>query len=129
MWMMSEGKYALLKLVGRYLGIALLVQLAVDVIILLLGWRQGWTSLSEYSNALQLGGMFVVGIGLLGIRGNWESTRSFGYQYSMSTTKQSSTQRIQHNLMDFAQSYAFLITMLLSGGISLLFGWFLESTI
>lgn len=127
--MMSEGKYALLKLVGRYLGIALLVQLAVDVIILLLGWRQGWTSLSEYSNALQLGGMFVVGIGLLGIRGNWESTRSFGYQYSMSTTKQSSTQRIQHNLMDFAQSYAFLITMLLSGGISLLFGWFLESTI
>lgn len=127
--MMSEGKYALLKLVGRYLGIALLVQLAVDVIILLLGWRQGWTSLSEYSNALQLGGMFVVGIGLLGIRGNWESTRSFGYQYSMSTTVQNSTQRIQHNLMDFAQSYAFLITMLLSGGISLLFGWFLESTI
>jgi hypothetical protein len=126
---MSEGKYAFLKLVGRYLGIALLVQLAVDVIILLLGWRQGWTSLSEYSNALQLGGMFVVGIGLLGIRGNWESTRSFGYQYSMSTTKQSSTQRIQHNLMDFAQSYAFLITMLLSGGISLLFGWILERTI
>lgn len=121
-----ESSPSLLKLIGRFIGIVFFVMLGIAVVVALIGWRMGWASLAEYSQGLQLGGMFVVGIGLLGIKGNWEVTRSFGYQYSMSTTDQSSTQRTQRMLSDFLQSYQFMLVMLFSGSLSLLIGWILE---
>ena len=122
-----ETKHGILKVIGCLLGIVLLVQLGIALIIAVIGWRMEWETLAEYARGLQLGGMFVVGIGLLGVRGNWEVTRSFGYQYSMSTTVQSSLQRTQQILGDFIQSYTFMLVMFLAGGLSLLVGWFLES--
>jgi len=122
-----ETKHSILKVIGRFLGIVLLALLGIAVIVAVIGWRMEWKTLAEYGQGLQLGGMFVVGVGLLGIRGNWEVTRSFGYQYSMSTTEQSSTQRTQQILGDFIQSYQFMLVMFMSGGLSLLIGWLVES--
>ena len=124
---MMEAKSGLLKVIGRFLGIALLVLLGITLVVAVIGWRLGWGTLSEYARGLQMAGLFVIGVGLLGIRGNWEVTRSFGYQYSMSTTEQSSTQRTQRILGDFIQSYKFMLVMFFAGGLSLLLGWFLES--
>ena len=122
-----EAQHELLKVIGRFLGTVFLALLGIAIPVAVIGWRMEWKTLAEYGQGLQLGGMFVVGVGLLGIRGNWEVTRSFGYQYSMSTTEQSSTQRTQRILGDFIQSYQFMLVMFLSGGLSLLIGWLLES--
>jgi hypothetical protein len=123
-----EAKRNFLKVIGRFLGIVFLALLGISVVVAVIGWRMGWGTVAEYGQGLQLGGMFVVGIGLLGIRGNWEVTRSFGYQYSMSTTEQSGTQRTQQILADFVQSYNFMLVMFFAGGLSLLIGWLLESS-
>jgi len=122
-----DTKQGFLQVIVRFLGIVFLALLGVAIVVAVIGWRIEWKTLAEYGQGLQLGGMFVVGVGLLGIRGNWEVTRSFGYQYSMSTTEQSSTQRTQRILGDFIQSYQFMLVMFLSGGLSLLIGWLLES--
>ena len=122
-----ESKSGLLKVISRFLGIVLLVLLGIALVVGVIGWRLGWGTLPEYARGLQMAGLFVVGIGLLGIRGNWEVTRSFGYQYSMSTTEQSGLQRTQQILGDFIQSYNFMLVMFLSGGLSLLVGWLMES--
>jgi hypothetical protein len=74
-----------LKVIGRFLGIVLFVLLGIALVV------------------------SAIGMGLLGIRRNWEVTRSFGYQYSMSTTEQSSAQRTQQTLSDFIQSYLFMM--------------------
>ena len=123
-----DKKQGLGKVIGRFLGIVFLDLLGISIIVAVIGWRMEWKTLAEYSQGLQLGGMFVIGVGLLGIRGNWEVTRSFGYQYSMSTTEENSTQRTQRILGDFIQSYQFMLVMFLSGGLSLLVGWLIEST-
>jgi hypothetical protein len=120
-------KHGLMKVIARFLAIVLLTQLGLSLVVAAIGWRQGWTTVTEYANGLQLGGLLVIGIGLLGIRGNWEVTRSFGYQYSMSTTEQSGLQRTQRILGDFIQSYAFMLVMFLAGGLSLMLGWLFES--
>jgi hypothetical protein len=122
-----ELKDSLLKVLGRFLGVVLLALLGIAIIVALIGWRLGWETLADYGRGLQLGGMFVIGIGLLGVRGNWEVTRSFGYQYSMSTTEENSSQRTQRILGDFIQSYKFMLVMFLAGGLSLLIGWLIDS--
>lgn len=122
------AKHNFIRVVGRFLGIVFLALFGIAIVVAIIGWRLGWETLAEFGRGLQLGGMFAVGIGLLGIRGNWEVTRSFGYQYSMSTTEQSGTQRTQQILADFLQSYTFMLVMFLAGGLSLLIGWLLEST-
>lgn len=124
-----EGKRGLWAVIGQFLGTVFLALLGIVGIVAVIGWRIEWKTLAEYGQGLQLGGMFVIGIGLLGIRGNWEITRSFGYQYSMSTTQENSTQRTQRILGDFVQSYKFMLVMFMSGGLSLLIGWLLESAI
>ena len=122
-----KTKHSLVKVIGRFLGIVFLALLGIAAVVIAIGWRLGWETLAEYGQGLQLGGIFAVGIGLLGIRGNWEVTRGFGYQYSMSTTEQSGIQRTQQILADFVQSYNFMLVMFMSGGLSLLAGWLLES--
>ena len=124
-----EGKRGLWAVIGQFLGTVFLALLVIVGIVAVIGWRIEWKTLAEYGQGLQLGGMFVIGIGLLGIRGNWEVTRSFGYQYSMSTTQENSTQRTQRILGDFVQSYKFMLVMFMSGGLSLLIGWLLERAI
>ena len=106
-------------------GIVLLIEFVVVVIVAMIGFWSGWREVEYFKNAIQVAGLLQFGVGFLGIKGNWEITRSFEYQYSMSTVDQSSWERTQQTLVDFAQSYAFMLVMFMSGGISLLIGWLL----
>jgi hypothetical protein len=113
------------KLLLKIGGIVLSIEFVVVVIVAMIGFWSGWQNLEEFQNAIQIAGLLQFGAGFLGIKGNWEVTRSFEYQYSMSTIDQSSWERTQQTLVDFAQSYAFMLVMFMSGGISLLIGWLL----
>ena len=109
----------------RIASIVLLIEFGIVVVVAMIGFWAGWQTTEEFKNAIQIAGLLQFGAGFLGIKGNWEITRSFDYQYSMSTTSQSSWERTQQTLVDFAQSYAFMLVMFMSGGISLLIGWLL----
>lgn len=111
------------RLLLKVIGITLVIELVVVIVVAMIGFWSGWQNPEEFKNAIQIAGILQFGIGFLGIRGNWEATRSFEYQYSMSTTTKSSLERTQQNLMDFAQSYSFMLIMFLSGGLSLIIGW------
>ena len=113
------------KVLLRIGGIVLLIEFGVVVIVAMIGFWSGWQNVESFKNAIQIAGLLQLGAGLLGIKGNWEITRSFEYQYSMSATEKSSWERTQQTLVDFAQSYAFMLVMSISGGISLLIGWLL----
>ena len=111
------------KVLFKGLGIVLLIEFIIVVIIALISWRAGWSSPDNFKDAIQIAGILQIGIGFLGIKGNWDNTRSFEYQYSISTTSKDSWERTQQNLVDFSQSYAFMIVMFIAGGISLIIGW------
>jgi hypothetical protein len=106
----------------KLLSIALIIELGIVVVIGVLGWRIGWESLGEYASAIELAGIFAPGIGLLGIKGNWDSTHSFQYQYSLSVTRDGNWERTKLTIQDFLQTYIFLVVMIFVGGLSLLVG-------
>ena len=81
------------KFVLRFLGTILVIEIVIFTIIVLIGWRSGWQGLEPYAEALQIAGLLTIGIGFFGVKGNWDVTRSFGYQYSMSASRQSNWQR------------------------------------
>jgi hypothetical protein len=113
----------ILRSIVRLLAIVIIFEFVVLAIVGVIGWRMGWSTVDEFAQALQFAGMLIIGLGLFGIKGNWDSTRSFEYQYSLSVTEQSSSQRTQQTLVDFAESYRFMIVMFFVGFISILIGW------
>ena len=116
---------SILATLARFGGIVILVECLVLALVGLIGWRRGWHTPDEYGSALQIAGLLAIGIGSFGVKGNLDATRSFGYQYSLSATKQSSWERTQLTLLDLAQSYAFMLVMFVVGGLSILIGWLL----
>jgi hypothetical protein len=99
------------------------VVLAVVAIILAIGWWQGWQTEAEFQTAIQIAGITLLGVGLLGVKGSWDGTRNFEYQYSMSASDMSSWERVQQNLIDFSQAFAFLLVCFAAGAICLVIGW------
>ena len=100
-----------------------LIVLVVVAIILAIGWWQGWQTEEKFKDAIQIAAILLFGIGLLGIKGSWDGTRNFQYMYSMSASKQSSWERVQQNLIDFSQSFAFMLVCFGAGAICLAIGW------
>ena len=114
-----------LNLLTRLGGIVLLIEVGVIALVALIGWRAGWRTLAEFRNAMFLAGILEIGVGFIGLKGNWEGTRSFENQYSLSATEKSSWEWTQQTLVDFAQSYGFMLIMFFAGGLSLIIGWLL----
>jgi hypothetical protein len=114
-----------LSLLFRGTLIVLAIDLGLIAIVALIGRWSGWTNLEDFKRAIQIAGFLVIGLGLMGIKGNLDMSRSFEYQYSMSVTKDDSWQRTQQTLIDLARCYAFTLVMTIAGIISLLIGWFL----
>jgi hypothetical protein len=113
---------SLLSQIIRIFAIVFLIVLVTVAIIAGIGWWAGWQTEAEFKSAIQLAGLILIALGFLGIKGNWDMTRSFEYQYSMSVTKDDAWKRTQQSLRDFAQSYSFLLTMFASGGICMVIG-------
>ncbi len=107
----------------RLFGFVFLIDLVVITIVAGIGWWAGWQSQEGFKGAIQLAGMLVIGIGFLGVIGNRGSTRSLKHQSSRSTTRKSSWERTQQTLVDFAQSYSFMLVMFIAGAVCLAIGW------
>jgi hypothetical protein len=118
----SKGRKSLFKTILRLLGRYILIETVILGVLYLVGTRVGWGSSDQYGGGLQIAGMLIVGVGFFGVKGNWDGTRSFGYQYSMTVSDQSSWERTQQTLLDFAQAFRFLLSSLLIGGINVLLG-------
>ncbi|HDD55543.1 MAG TPA: hypothetical protein ENG59_04815 [Chloroflexi bacterium] len=114
-----------LSLLLRGFLFVVLVDLIVVAMVTGIGWWTGWTELDDFQYAIQVAGLLVMGLGLLGIKGNLDMSRSFEYQFSMSVIKEASWERIQQTLLDLAQSYSFMLIMFIAGGVCLLIGWLL----
>ena len=114
-----------LSLLLRGFLFIVMVVLTVVAAVAGIGWWTGWTELDDFQKAIQVAGLLVMGLGLLGIKGNLGMSRSFEYQYSMSVTKKDSWERTQQTLLDLAQSYSFMLIMFIAGGVCLLIGWLL----
>lgn len=106
----------------KLLGIALVIELGILTAVGIFGWRMDWETAGEYASTIELVGIFAFGVGLLGIKGNWDSSRSFQYQYSLSVTQESHWERTKLTIQDFMQTYTFMVVMFFVGGINLLIG-------
>jgi hypothetical protein len=91
------------------------------------GWLLGWGSVAQYGEGLVWAGIVVIGFGLMGIRGEWEATRGFPYQYSMSVTDQPGWERAKQVVEEGMQSHGFMIGLLVAGGLCILLGWLVQS--
>ena len=114
---------SLLSQIIRLFTVMSILIVMVVIIILAIGWWQGWQTEEEFRQAIQIAGILLFGIGLLGVKGSWDGTRNFEYQYSMSASELSSWERVQQNLVDFSQAFAFLLVCFAAGAICLLIGW------
>lgn len=114
-----------LSLLLRGFFLIVLVDLVVVAAVAGIGWLTGWTELDDFQNAIQVAGLLVMALGLLGIKGNLDMSRSFEYQYSMSVSKKEGWERTQQTLLDLAQSYSFMLIMFVAGGVCLVIGWLL----
>ena len=113
---------SLLSQILRIFAVVVIIVLVTVAIVAGIGWWAGWQSEAKFKSAIQIAGLIHIAIGFLGIKGNWDMTRSFEFQYSMSVTKDDPWNRTQQSLRDFAQSYAFLLVMFVSGGICISIG-------
>jgi hypothetical protein len=112
-----------LSLLLRGFLFVVLVLLVVIAVVAGIGWWAGWTEIADFQEAIQMAGLLVMGLGLLGIKGNLDMSRSFEYQYSMTVTGDESWERIQQTLLDLAQSYSFMLIMGVAGSVCLVIGW------
>lgn len=114
---------SLLSQILRIFGAVVLIILVTVAVITGIGWWAGWQTEEKFKTAIQIAGLILIGIGFLGIKGNSDITQSFEYATSKSVTKDENWQRIQKSLLDFAQGYAFLLIMFVTGGICMVIGW------
>lgn len=112
----------LLAVVLRFAGIAALVQLGIMIAVLLVCWFAGWNTINQYGQALVWTGVLAIGLGLLSIKGQWDTTRSFNYQHSLSVTNQDGWERTKWNVAESMHIHRFLFLMVTVGSISILLG-------
>jgi hypothetical protein len=82
--------------------------------------------LGQYGEGLVWAGFTAVGLGMLSFRGQIESTRSFGYQYSLSVEEKESWQRTREMVAEVVGVHRLLILMLVVGCMSISVGWLLQ---
>jgi len=68
-------------------GICILIELCILSPLALIGWYNALDTVNIYKDCLFKMGLISVGIGLMSIKGYRDSTRSFGYQYSLAVGK------------------------------------------
>ncbi len=110
----------------KLVGIRILVELCLVSLVLLVGWYLAWDSINKFANGIFYAGLISVGIGFMSIKGYWDSTRSFGYQYSSSASKQDSWERTRQGVLETMENHRFLMIMLLIGAINMLAGWIIQ---
>ena len=73
---------SLLSVIIRGFLIIVLVDLFVIAGVVGLGWWTGWVELDNYQRAIQIAGLGVMALGLIGIRGKRDQSQFHSYQQS-----------------------------------------------
>ena len=110
-------KKKLLNVVLRGFLIISLIDLVLIAVVAGIGWWTGWTDQDNFKTAIQVAGLVVIGLGLLGIKGNPDIVE---HKQSMSVSEKDSWER---TLLDLVQRYSFMLIMFITGGVCLLIGW------
>jgi len=111
-----------LGLVIQVILIAALVDLFVIGVIAMIGWWSGWVYLAEFKKAVQIAGLLVIGIGLLGMRRNLFQTRQNERHPALPRDSREGNER---NWVEILRKFSFLAVSFFSGLICLLIGWLL----
>ena len=114
---------SLLSVVIRGFLIIVLVDLIVIAGVVGLGWWTGWVELDNFQRAIQIAGLVVIALGLLGIRGNRDQNRIDNNQQDKEGSDQDNWEYTQQRLIDLALSFSYLLVMLIAGGVCLIIGW------
>lgn len=101
------------------------VVLMAVITVAMIGWWSGWTTLAEFERAIQLAGILVMGIGLVGFRGNLDLGRKAEERRSTPGSDMEGGKEFRQFLADLVSNYAFTLIMFLAGAICLLIGWLL----
>ena len=110
------------SLVGQFVRNILIIVVVILIACALVWWVADWSSLYQYGTALIIAGILTVVIGLMGISGGIQSTRSFNYQQAESAGLETGAERAEDARRNFAEVYDFLIVMGSAGAISIVIG-------
>ncbi len=116
----------ILNPVARLVGIILLVEVLILGIVGLIYWMAGWQTIEQYAKALMWVGLLSIGIGLMSVQGQWDSTRSFDFQYSTSVIGQDRWKLVKSYLTEGLQVLGLMFVLLLIGVINLGLWWLLS---
>ena len=114
-------------LLFKLAGICILIELCILSLLALIGWYKAWETVNRYGDSLFYMGLISVGIGLMSIKGYLDSTRSFGYQYSLTVGEHDAWQRTKLGLIETMENHQFMMIMLLTGAINMLLGWIIQT--
>ncbi|MBC8510026.1 MAG: hypothetical protein H8D34_34700, partial [Chloroflexi bacterium] len=80
----------------------------------------------QYANGLMWVGLISIGIGLMSVQGQWDSTRSFEFQYSTSVIGQDRWKLVKSYLAEGLQVLGMMFVLLIIGIINLALWWLLS---
>ncbi len=113
---------SLLSQILLIFAVVVVIVLVIVAIIAGIGWWAGWQTEEKFKTAIQIAGLILIGIGFFGIKGNGDRTRSFEDQSSLTVKKDEWWIRAQRSMLDFAQSFSFLLIMFFAGGLCMVIG-------
>ncbi len=107
-------------------GIIVLVEVIILGIMGFIYWLAGWTTVEQYANGLMWVGLISIGIGLMSVQGQWDSTHSFEFQYSTSVIGQDRWKLVKSYLAEGLQVLGMMFVLLIIGMINLGLWWLLS---
>jgi len=116
----------ILYTIARLAGIILLVEAIILGIMGLIYWLAGWTTVEQYADGLMWVGLISIGISLMSVQGQWDSTRSFDFQYSASVIDQDRWKLVKSYLAEGLQVLGMMLVLLIIGMLNLGVWWLLS---
>ncbi|MBC8497014.1 MAG: hypothetical protein H8D37_05070 [Chloroflexi bacterium] len=93
----------------------------------LIYWWAGWNSAKQYAKGLMWVGLLSIGIGLMSVQGQWDSTHSFEFQYSSTVIDQDRWKLVKSYLAEGLQVLGLMFVLLITGVINLGLWWLLTT--
>jgi len=107
----------------RIFGWVCLIDLISIGLVAGIGWWAGWLLEDQFKAAVQLAGLLIFGIGIVGLMGKRNNSRTSEEQPHQALTDKTSRESPHQVLLDFSLRYSFFITMFVAGLLCLIIGW------
>mgnify|MGYP006285195803 CR=1 FL=1 len=112
---MCENADARIRLLG---GVAL-VDLGIAAIAAIVSWVIGWRTLWQYCDAVQLGGMITISLGLWVFWHEWNLNRHLTYRHAQSASDTDGLKRTRLLRRDDEAGYRFFVHLFVAGLIAI----------